>query len=137
VSYAPDHFIVVAMSVTIALLLCAAALATGTNVLYRSVLLEREIATRKVLGARRSQIVAMFLLESMTGVSIGVLFGAVVVALTCLFIPGSPPLATMLISIVLLACAGAIGGWVAARHAANTPFGKSGLFRAGSDKRGE
>jgi ABC-type antimicrobial peptide transport system permease subunit len=137
VSYARDCFMIAGMSVTIALLLCAAALATGTNVFYRSVLLEKEIATRRVLGARRSHIVAMFLLESMTGVSIGVLFGAVVVALTCLFVPASLPLTTMLISTVLLACAGAIGGWVTARHAANTPFGKSGLFRAGSDKRGE
>ena len=136
-SYARDYFIIVGMSATIALLLCTAALATGTNVFYRSVLLEKEIATRRVLGARRSHIVAMFLLESMTGVSIGILFGAVVVALTCLFIPATPPLATMLISIVLLACAGAIGGWVSARHAANTPFSKSGLFRAGSDKRGD
>jgi ABC-type antimicrobial peptide transport system permease subunit len=99
------------------LFLLAVALAMGTNVLYRSVLLQREIATRRVLGARRSHIVAMFLLESIPGVSIGILFGAAAVVLGAVIFSDPFSLTSILISTVMLLCSGAVGGWLAARHA--------------------
>lgn len=55
----------------VVLLLLTVVVAVGSNVLHRSVALEREIATRRVLGARRSDIARTFLLESMGPLLLG------------------------------------------------------------------
>ncbi len=136
-SYARDDFMAVGMGILVVLFLLAAGLVAATNVLYRTGRLEREVATRRVLGARRSHIVTMFLLEGMSGVLGGVLVGGVLSVCAFMLLPMHASFTSILISVLALMSAGAIGSWFAARHAANTPFRKSGLFCAAPDRRGE
>jgi ABC-type antimicrobial peptide transport system permease subunit len=53
-------FSVLSAAALILLSLVAGGVAIASSVLYRSTLLKKEAATRRVLGARRSQIARMF-----------------------------------------------------------------------------
>ncbi|HJY38900.1 MAG TPA: FtsX-like permease family protein, partial [Steroidobacteraceae bacterium] len=72
-------FIVLSAAVLIPLSLVAGGVAIAGSVLYRSTLLKREVATRKVLGARRSHIARMFLSENVLGIAAGITFGGLTV----------------------------------------------------------
>ena len=115
--------------------LIASALTIASSVIHRSTLLSKEVATRRILGARRSDIVAMFLLENLPGVAIGVVVGSLVLLAAGALLELTS-LISLLSSAALLTCATVVGGWVAGRHAARTPFNKSGLFSSSTDKRG-
>lgn len=136
-NYAANSLLVLGVSsALVLLLLLTVAVAVGGYVFYRSVVLEREIATRRVLGARRAAIVRMFLLESTGSILVGVLLGSLLVLLLVAFSNVSLS-SWYLIGLAAITFSGAIGGWLAARHASNTPFSRSGLFCGASDKRGE
>ena len=128
-------FIVVSAVVLILLSLIAGGAAVAGSVLYRSTLLRKEVATRRVIGARRSHIARMFLSENVPGVAIGIAAGSLT-----MFVVGESHrdwfLAAVLGSAALLVVAGAVGGWIAGRHAAKVPFSESGLFRTSADTRG-
>lgn len=130
-----DSFIVLSAAVLVLLSLIAGGIATAGSVLYRSTLLRKELATRRILGARRSHIARMFLSENVLGVTAGVAVGSLaMLAAGELHHPWF--LAVVLSSAVMLAGAAFAGGWIAARHAAKVPFSESGLFRTSSDTRG-
>jgi ABC-type antimicrobial peptide transport system permease subunit len=126
----------VSLFVLVALSLVAGGIALGASILYRSTTLSRELATRRVMGARRSQIARMLLAENMLGIAAGLAVGAVA-AMLAGGLRHPWLLAGLLTSIGLVAVAVFSGGWIAARHAAQVPFGKSGLFRTSSDVRGQ
>ena len=137
-NYAADSLLVLGVSsALVLLLLLTVAVAVGGYVFYRSVVLQREIATRRVLGARRAAIVRMLLLESTGSILVGLLLGSLLVLLFVAFSDVSLSPWNLLIGLAAVAFSGAIGGWLAARHASNTPFSRSGLFCGASDKRGE
>ena len=97
----------------------AAAVAVAGSVLYRSTLLRKEVATRRFLGARRSNIARMFLSENVLGIAAGILIGSVALTVTgSLRNPGS--WTVVLSSATFLTLAGSIGGWIAARRATRT-----------------
>jgi len=77
----------------------------------------------------------MFLLENLPGVAMGVVVGSVVLLATGAWLDLFF-LMSLLLSAALLTCAALVGGWLAGRHAAMTPFSKSGLFSSSPDKRG-
>jgi hypothetical protein len=104
--------------------LLASGLTIASSVLQRSTQLAREVATRRILGARRSDIVALFLLENLPGYAMGVAVGG----LALLAAGALLDLVSLSVSVALVTCATVVGGLLAARHAATTPFGKSGLF---------
>ena len=122
-------------AVLILLSLIASGVAIAGSVLYRSTLLRKEVATRRVIGARRSHIARMFLSENIPGVAAGIAVGSF-----AMFIAGESRhawfLAVVLGSAALLILACTVGGWIAGRHAAKVPFSESGLFRTSSDTRG-
>lgn len=134
---AHEAFVIGVSAASVVLLLLSVAVAISANMLYRAVVLEREIATRRVLGARRSAIVRMFLLESAGPTLVGALIGSLLVVFLDSFSSAAFSRSSLLIALTTVACCAAAGGWLAARHASNTPFSKSGLFRGASDKRGE
>lgn len=115
----------------------SAALAVGAYVLYRSVVLRREIATRRVLGARRKDIVRMLLLESAGPIAIGLIAGS----LLALLLIGPSPMRlisrSVFVGAIVIGCCGAVGGWLTARYASTIALRESGLFRGAPDKRGE
>lgn len=128
-------FIVVTALLLTLLSLIAGGAAIAGSVLYRSTLLRKEVATRRVIGARRSHIVCMFLSENVLGVAAGIVAGS----LAMLAMEESSRdgfVAVVLGSGALLIVAGAVGGWIAGRHAAKVPFSESGLFRTSADTRG-
>lgn len=130
-----DSFIVLSAAVLGSFALVAGGIAIAASVLYRSTLLSKEVATRRILGARRSHIVRMFLSENALGVVAGTAAGSLAV------LAAGEQLhawswAVVLNSAAMLAVACALGGWVAARHAAKVPFSASGLFRTSADTRG-
>ena len=131
-SYEPDRLMIVCLGILVLLCLIAGGMTIAASVIHRSTQLAREIATRRVLGARRSHIVEMFLLENLAGIMLGILV---------VFFTGTlPDLSSwvgLLCSAAVLTCAGLIGGWISGRHAANTPFNKSGLFHSAPDRPGE
>lgn len=120
----------------ILLSLIACSVAVAANVLYRSTLLRKQIATQRILGARRSHIARMFLSENVLGLAAGIALGSV-----AMLAAGESHhdwfLAVLLTSSAVLAGAGVAGGWLASRHAAQVPFSASGLFRTSSDTRGQ
>jgi ABC-type antimicrobial peptide transport system permease subunit len=129
-------FIVVSAVVLLLLSLIAGGAAIAGSVLYRSTLLRKEVATRRVIGARRSHIARMFLSENVLGVAAGIVAGC----LTMFAVEESHRdgfLAVVLGSAALLVVASAVGGWIAGRHAAKVPFSESGLFRTSADTRGQ
>jgi putative ABC transport system permease protein len=128
-------FIVLSAILLILLSLVAGAVAIASSVLYRSTLLKKEVATRRVLGARRSHIARMFLSENVLGIAAGVVFGSLAMLATGELHRASF-LTILLSSAAILVGAAAGGGWLAARHAAKVPFSESGLFRTSSDTRG-
>lgn len=121
--------ILLCLGMLIAGCLVASGLTIASSVIQRSTELSREVATRRILGARRSDIVAMFLLENLPGIAIGVVLGSLVLLATS-------SLMSLLLSAALLTCAALVGGGLAGRHAARTPFSKSGLFGSSPDNRG-
>lgn len=129
-------FIVVSAVALLLLSLIAGGAAIAGSVLYRSTLLRKEVATRRVIGARRSHIARMFLSENVLGVAAGIAAGSFT-----MFAVGESHrgwfLAVVLSSAALLVVAGAVGGWIAGRHAAKVPFSESGLFRTSADTRGQ
>jgi putative ABC transport system permease protein len=128
-------FIVLSGGVLILLSLVAGGVAIAGSVLYRSTRLKKQVATRRVLGARRSHIARMFLSENVLGIAAGVAFGSLATFATgelhhasfVSIVPGSA---------AILVGAAVAGGWLAARHAAKVPFSESGLFRTSADTRG-
>ena len=85
-NYAADSLLVLGVSsALVLLLLLTVAVAVGGYVFYRSVVLQREIATRRVLGARRAAIVRMLLLESTGSILVGLLLGSLLVLLFVAF----------------------------------------------------
>ena len=128
-------FVVVSAVVLILLSFISSGIAIAARVLYRSTLLRKEIATRRVLGARRSHIARMFLSENVFAIAAGIAIGSI--AMLAAGESRYPWFATVvLISAATVAAAGAIGGWIAGRHASKVPFSESGLFRTSSDTRG-
>jgi ABC-type antimicrobial peptide transport system permease subunit len=113
------------------------ALGVGANLLYRSVVLRREIATRRVLGARRRDIVRMFLLEGAAPIAIGLIAGSILAAILAWLLGASLSSSSVLIGAVAIACCGAAGGWIAARYASTISLRESGLYRGAPDKRGD
>ncbi|HKR35952.1 MAG TPA: FtsX-like permease family protein, partial [Steroidobacteraceae bacterium] len=128
-------FVVVSAAVLILLSLISSGIAIAARVLYRSTLLRKEIATRRVLGARRSHIARMFLSENVFAIAAGIAIGSI--AMLAAGESRHPWFVTVvLISAATVAAAGALGGWIAGRHASKVPFSESGLFRTSSDTRG-
>lgn len=128
-------FVVVSAAALVLFSLIGGGVAIAASVLYRSTLLRKELATRRILGARRSHIARMFLSKNVLGITIGIAVGT----LAMLAVGESRRpwfLAALLSSAAMLACAGFAGCWIAARHAAKVPFSESGLFRTSSDTRG-
>jgi ABC-type lipoprotein release transport system permease subunit len=128
-------FVVVSAAVLVLLSLIAGGVTIAASVLYRSTLLRKELATRRILGARRSHIARMFLSKNVLGITMGIAVGT----LAMLAIGESRHpwfLAVLVSSAAALAGAGFAGGWIAAGHAAKVPFSESGLFRTSSDTRG-
>lgn len=118
------------LAVLVLLSLVSAGVAVAASVLHHSTLRSREVATRRVLGARRSQIARMFLSENVVGIAAGLVIGT----LAMLAAGESRHLSSP--AVLLVAAAAIAGGWIAGRQAAKVPFSKSGLFRTGSDTRG-
>lgn len=135
-SYELDRLMIVCLGILVLLCLIAGGMTIAASVMHRSTQLAREVATRRVLGARRSQIVEMFLLENLAGIMLGILAGSLV-----LFSAGRlsdlSSWVGLLCSAAVLTCAGLIGAWISGRHAAKTSFSKSGLFHSAPDRRGE
>jgi hypothetical protein len=67
----------------------------------------------------------MFLSENVLGIAAGIAIGSVAPLATGRIIPIG--------AAVLLTAAGLLGGWIAGRHAADTPVSKSGRFRTTPD----
>lgn len=130
--YAHDLFLIYVLAVMIAAFLFVTAIAAGASVLYRSRSIAQEIATRRVLGARRAHIKRMLSLECVPALAFGALCGVALCAAVTVVPKREALIATALVSIFSL-----LGTRLAANRAADTPFSKSGLFRAGADKRGE
>jgi predicted lysophospholipase L1 biosynthesis ABC-type transport system permease subunit len=128
-----DPFILVSAGVLTIAAVFAGATAVAAHVLYRSVRADRQIATLRVLGARRSQIVRMLLTENVLGIVAGVLGGVAVLIVADQHRVGGG----LTLSAALVATAAMCGGWLAARHASKTPFSASGLFRTPPDRRGQ
>lgn len=130
-----DSFIALSAAALGTLALIAGGIAIAASVLYRSTLLSQEVATRRILGARRSHIVRMFLSENALGIVTGSAAGGLAMV-------GAGELRyawfllVLLTSAATVAAACGVGGWIAARHAAKTPFSASGLFRTSADTRG-
>jgi ABC-type antimicrobial peptide transport system permease subunit len=128
-------FVVISAAVLVLVSLISGGIAIAGSVLYRSTLLRKEIATRRVLGARRSHIARMFLSENVFAIAAGIAVGSI--AMLAAGESRYPWFVTVvLISAATAAAASAIGGWIAGRHASKVPFGESGLFRTSSDTRG-
>ena len=120
-----NSFVVLSAAVLGLLSIFASAVAVAGSVLYRSTLLRKEVATRRFLGARRSDIARMFLNENVLGIAAGILIGSVALAATDeLHYPGS--WTVVLSSATLLTLAGLIGGWIAARRATRTRSDRRG-----------
>lgn len=119
------------------LLVLSVALAVGANVIYRSVVLRREIATRRVLGARRKDIVRMFLAESTGCISIGLIAGSLLALLFANLSNTQTPSTALFGTVVAIGSCGVAGAWLAARSASTTSLQNSGLFRGAPDRRGE
>ena len=128
-------FVVASAAALVLLSLVAGGIAVAASVLYRSTLLRKEVATRRVLGARRSHIARMFLSENMLGIAAGIAIGSIAM-LAAGGLRHSWFVTVVSSSAAMLAAVGAIGGWIAGRHASKVPFGASGLFRTSSDTRG-
>jgi predicted lysophospholipase L1 biosynthesis ABC-type transport system permease subunit len=135
-SYQLDRLMVISLAVLLLLCLIGAGAAIAASVIHRSTQLAREVATRRILGARRSHIVQMFVLDNLIAILVGSLAGGSVLLVIGTW-PDLPAAKSLLSSIVLVICAGVAGGWMAGRYAARTPFSKSGLFHSAPDKRGE
>ena len=127
-------FIVLSAAGLILLSLVAGGVAIAGSILYRSTLLKKETATRRVLGARRSQITRMFLRENILSLAAGIAFGGLALLATGEL--HHSWFAAVVLSAATLVGAAVVGGWLAARHAAKVPFSESGLFRTSSDTRG-
>jgi ABC-type antimicrobial peptide transport system permease subunit len=112
-----SSFVVMSAAVLGVLAIFAAGVAVAASVLYRSTLMRKELATRRALGARRSDIARMLLSENMVGLVAGIAIGS----FALLAVDGSRSWSWMMMlnSAALLTLAGLIGGWVAGRHAAN------------------
>ena len=110
-----SSFVLLSAAVLGLLSIFGSAVAVAGSVLYRSTLLRKEVATRRFLGARRSDIARMFLNENVLGIAAGILIGGVALTLTD---PGSWTI--VLSSAALLTLVGLSGGWIAARRATRT-----------------
>jgi hypothetical protein len=66
-------FVVLCSAVLCLLSLVAAGIAIAASVLYRSAVLRKELATRRILGARCAHFVRLFLAENVLGVAGGLL----------------------------------------------------------------
>jgi putative ABC transport system permease protein len=135
-SYELDRLMLICLAIVVLLCLIAGGVTIAARIIHRSTQLAREVATRRILGARRSQITEMFLLENLAGIMLGIVVGSLVLLFAGRLLDLSSSV-DLLYSAALLTCAGLIGGWIAGRHAAKTPFSKSGLFRSAPDRRGE
>jgi putative ABC transport system permease protein len=135
-SYEPDGLMLICLGILVLLCLIAGGTAIAASVVHRSTQLAKEVATRRILGARRSHIIEMFLLENLAGIMLGILAGSLVL-LSAGTLLDLTSLVSLLYGAALLTCAGLIGGWIAGRRAAKTPFSKSGLFHSTPDRRGE
>lgn len=60
------------------LLLLAGGMTVATHIVNRTALRTREIATRRVIGARRSDVVRMLLAEGAAVITLGILIGGLV-----------------------------------------------------------
>jgi ABC-type antimicrobial peptide transport system permease subunit len=135
-SYELDRLMIICLGILVLLCLVAGGMTIAASVIHRSTQRAREVATRRVLGARRAQIVEMFLLENLAGIVLGLLAGSLLL-LCAGTLHDLPSLVGLLCSTAVLTCAGLIGGWISGRSAAETPFSTSGLFASAPDKRGE
>lgn len=135
-SYELDRLMLICLGILVLLCLIAGGTAIAASVLHRSTQLAKEVATRRILGARRSHIIEMFLLENLAGIMLGILAGSLVLLSAGTLLDLSS-LVGLLYSAALVTCGGLIGGWIAGRCAAKTPFSKSGLFHSAAGRRGE
>ena len=123
-SYPFDAFLVLAAGVLTMLSLVAGGVAIAASVLYRSFSLRKEILTRRVQGARRSQIVRMLLADNVIGVAAGVLCGVAVLIVVEQHRPHV--VGGLILSVAAVAIIGLCGGWLAGWHAVRrTDFGQA------------
>jgi putative ABC transport system permease protein len=134
-SYELDRLMIICLGMLVLLCLIAGGMTIAASVIHRSTQRAREVATRRVLGARRAQIVEMFLLENLAGIMLGILAGSLVL-LSAGRLSDLSSWVGLLCSAAVLTCTGLIGGWISGRHAAQTSFSKSGLFHSAPDRRG-
>lgn len=134
--YAQDYLMVTSLAALVAAAILGGATGVAANVLHRSTQRAKDVATLRILGARRPHIFRMFLAENVAGVVLGIVLASLVLAgVFALWRPQY--LVAVLLGAVLVIGSATIGYWLAVRHASRTPFAKSGLFRAAPDKRGE
>lgn len=113
-------------------------LAAAGHVCYRSVKLQKEIATRRVLGARRTDIARQLLIESVAPLIGMALVSSLTTSLLMVLLGvTSLGIVVVLCTSAVITLVGALSMWIAARSASQTPFRRSGLFAASTDKRGE
>lgn len=127
--YSDDLLMVRVLILLVVLLAFCAAVAVASAVILRGVRRSRDIATRRVLGATRTQIATALVSEAAGWVLFGLILGSAVI----LFLV--PRDVGILLAFVSIALAGLLGAWVGARRVASLPLGKSGLFRAAPDRR--
>jgi ABC-type antimicrobial peptide transport system permease subunit len=128
-SYELDRLMILCLGILLLLCLIAGGMTIAASVIHRSTQLATEVATRRVLGARRSQIVEMFLLENLAGIVLGLIAGSLLL-LSAGTLHDLSSWVGLSCSAAVLTCAGLIGGWISGRYAAKTPFSKSGLFHS-------
>ena len=131
-----NSFVVIAAAVLALLSLIAAGVAVVGGILYRSTLQKKELATRRVLGARRSHIVRMLISDNVSAIAMGLVLGTLAI-LSAAELRRPWLVAVLMGSAALILGAGLVGAWLAGRHAAKVPFSASGLFRTSSDTRGQ
>jgi predicted lysophospholipase L1 biosynthesis ABC-type transport system permease subunit len=133
--YAQDYSMVISVAVVAVVALLGGAVAVAANVLYRSTQSARDVATLRILGARRPHFFRAFLIENAAGVLLGISAGILVLAsVATLWRPQG--LIAVLVGAAFVIGAATLGCWLGARHAARTPFEKSGLFSTAPDRRG-
>ena len=118
-------FVVLSAAVLAVLSVFAAAIAVAGSVLYRSTVTHEEVAMRRALGARRSDIARMFMNENVLGIAAGVVIGSGALLATGWMI--------VISSAMLVVVASAVGSWAAGHHAANMSVSRSGRFRTTPD----
>jgi ABC-type antimicrobial peptide transport system permease subunit len=73
-----DYLMVIPPAALVAAALLGGAIGVAANVLHRSTQRAKDVATLRILGARRPHIFRMFLTENVAGVVLGVLLASLI-----------------------------------------------------------